>query len=51
MSNGKALIFNQYVRENTDLPFLVMLKEQDDYYVQDRFFRASDFYGPAGSRQ
>ncbi|MCX7101052.1 MAG: molybdopterin-dependent oxidoreductase, partial [Methylobacter sp.] len=35
--------FNQYVRENTDLPFLVMLKEQDGCYVQDRFLRASDF--------
>ena len=40
--------FNQYVRENTDLPFLVMLKEQDGYYVQDRFFRASDFLGQLG---
>ena len=34
--------FNQYVRENTDLPFLVLLKEQGDCYVQDRFLRASD---------
>ena len=40
--------FNQYVRENTDLPFLVMLKEQDGGYVQDRFLRASDFLGDLG---
>jgi nitrate reductase alpha subunit len=37
--------FDSYVRENTDLPFLVLLKEQDGCYVQDRFLRASDFLG------
>ena len=40
--------FTQYVRENTDLPFLVLLKEQDGCYVQDRFLRASDFSGQLG---
>jgi nitrate reductase alpha subunit len=40
--------FTEYVRENTDLPFLVMLKQQDGFYVQDRFFRASDFSGALG---
>jgi nitrate reductase alpha subunit len=40
--------FTEYVRENTDLPFLVRLKEQDGCYVQDRFLRASDFSGRLG---
>ncbi len=35
--------FAQYARENTDLPFLVKLKEKDGCYIQDRFLRASDF--------
>lgn len=37
--------FTKYVRETTDMPYLVMLKEQDGCYVQDRFLRASDFSG------
>ena len=37
--------FTRYVRENTDLPCLVLLKEQDGVYLQDRFLRASDFTG------
>ncbi len=43
--NRVSTYFDTYVRENTDLPFLVMLKEQDGCYVQDRFLRASDFLG------
>jgi nitrate reductase alpha subunit len=37
--------FTRYVRENTDLPCLVLLKERDGVYVQDRFLRASDLAG------
>lgn len=40
--------FTEYVRENTDLPMLVMLKRQGDCYVQDRFLRASDLSGQLG---
>ncbi|BBL70911.1 nitrate reductase subunit alpha [Methylogaea oryzae] len=40
--------FTRYARENTDLPFLVLLKQQNDYWVQDRFLRASDFDGALG---
>ncbi len=34
--------FDRYARENTDLPFLVTLRERDGAYVADRFLRASD---------
>ena len=34
--------FDQYVRENTDLPCLVLLEPRDGYYVSGRFLRASD---------
>ena len=34
--------FERYARENTDLPFLVTLREQDGAWVGDRFLRASD---------
>jgi nitrate reductase alpha subunit len=34
--------FERYARENTDLPFLVTLRERDGAYVADRFLRASD---------
>lgn len=34
--------FIDYVKKFTDLPFLVLLKEQGDYFVGDRFLRASD---------
>lgn len=37
--------FTEYVRENTDLPFLVTLKLQEGRYVPDRFLRASDLDG------
>jgi nitrate reductase alpha subunit len=35
--------FDEYCRTYTDMPFLVMLKEQDGKYVADRMIRASDF--------
>ena len=41
----QSAYFTEYVRENTDLPNLVLLKEQNGVYVQDRFLRASDFSG------
>jgi nitrate reductase alpha subunit len=34
--------FERYARENTDLPFLVTLRERGDAWVTDRFLRASD---------
>ena len=34
--------FERYARENTDLPFLVTLREREGAYVADRFLRASD---------
>ncbi len=35
--------FTKYVRETTDMPFLVRLVKQGESYVPDRFIRASDF--------
>ena len=35
--------FDEYARQYTDLPLLVMLKKQGDRYVADRYVRASDF--------
>ncbi|MEW5881131.1 MAG: nitrate reductase subunit alpha [Pseudomonadota bacterium] len=35
--------FDDYVRQYTDLPLLVLLKKQGDRYVADRYVRASDF--------
>lgn len=37
--------FTDYCRKNSDMPFLVKLKEKDGHYVPDRFVRASDFKG------
>ena len=34
--------FERYARENTDLPFLVTLREHGDAWVADRFLRSSD---------
>ncbi|MDQ0215493.1 nitrate reductase alpha subunit [Oikeobacillus pervagus] len=34
--------FNDYVKKYTDLPFLITLKERDQYFVADKFLRASD---------
>ncbi len=35
--------FDEYARQYTDLPLLVLLKKQGDRYVADRYVRASDF--------
>jgi len=37
--------FQQYAREKTDLPMLVLLEERADGYVSSRFLRASDLAG------
>lgn len=34
--------FTGYAKRFTDLPFLVMLRQNGDHYVSDRFLRASD---------
>jgi len=39
---GKSEYFTQYCREKTDLPFLVLLDQQGEHYVNGRFLRASD---------
>jgi nitrate reductase alpha subunit len=36
--------FDEYVRQFTDLPFLVTLAERDGAYVPDKFLRASDVF-------
>lgn len=38
----KTEYFDQYVKKYTDLPFLVLLKKQNETFVVDRFLRASD---------
>ena len=40
---GRSEYFDAYCRQYTDMPMLVMLKEQDGALVADRFLRASDF--------
>ncbi|MDP6379131.1 MAG: nitrate reductase subunit alpha [Candidatus Thalassarchaeaceae archaeon] len=39
----KAEYFQSYVKRYTNMPFLVMLDEEDGYYTNGRFLRASDF--------
>lgn len=34
--------FDQYVKKYTDLPFLVLLKKNNEQFITDRFLRASD---------
>jgi nitrate reductase alpha subunit len=47
--DGKSEYFNQYVRETTDFPYLVMLDAREDgSYVNSRFLRASDLSDNAG---
>ncbi len=40
--------FQEYVRQYTDMPMLVTLRERDGAYVSDRMLRASDLPGAAG---
>ncbi|WP_144490196.1 molybdopterin-dependent oxidoreductase, partial [Bacillus thuringiensis] len=35
--------FIEYVKQYTDLPYLVILDKKNDSYRSDRFLRASDF--------
>ncbi|MCC8995192.1 MAG: nitrate reductase subunit alpha [Candidatus Contendobacter sp.] len=47
--DGKSEYFNQYVRETTDFPYLVMLDSREDgSYVNSRFLRAADLSDNAG---
>lgn len=39
----KCEYFNEYCRQYTDMPFLVRLIKKGDYFIPDRFIRASDF--------
>ena len=43
--------FERYARENTDLPFLVTLREQNGGLVADRFLRASDLGQTGGNAE
>ena len=40
--NQEVTYFQQYVKKYTDLPFLVILRENGEEYRTDRFLRASD---------
>jgi nitrate reductase alpha subunit len=44
----QAKYFNDYARQYTDMPMLVRLVKQGDYYVPERFVRASDFIKEMG---
>ena len=44
----KASYFREYIKKYTNLPFLVMLDEQDGHLVSGRFLRASDLTEYAG---
>ena len=46
---GKSSYFDEYCRNYTDMPFLVMLEERDGNYVPNRTLRASDFKGALGA--
>ncbi len=47
-ANGKSEYFRNYVRQYTDMPMLVMLKDHQGTLVADRFLRASDLDGKLG---
>ena len=44
--DNKTEYFNNYVKKFTDLPYLVLLKENDSEFTVDRFLRASDLNVP-----
>jgi nitrate reductase alpha subunit len=48
LGERKSAYFEDYARKTTDLPMLVLLKQDGDRYVADRFVRASDFDGKLG---
>ena len=47
-ANGKSEYFKNYVRQYSDMPMLVMLKDHQGTLVADRFLRASDLDGKLG---
>ncbi len=48
---GKSEYFNNYVRQYTDMPFLVMLEQKDNGLVQGRNLRSSDLAGNLGQTE
>ena len=42
---GKSEYFEDYIRNYSDMPMLVLLEEKDGYYQPGRTLRASDFTG------
>ena len=49
--NGKSEYFNNYVRQYTDMPFLVMLEQKDNGLVPGRNLRSSDLAGGLGQTE
>jgi len=47
-ATGKSEYFTNYVRQFSDMPMLVLLKNHKDTLVADRFLRASDIDGKLG---
>ena len=48
---GKSEYFNNYVRQYTDMPFLLMLEETDNGLVPGRNLRSSDLAGSLGQTE
>jgi len=48
---GKSEYFNNYVRQYTDMPFLVMLEQKDNGLVPGRNLRSSDLAGNLGQTE
>lgn len=47
---GKSEYFREYCRQYSDMPFLVRLIRQGDYYVPERMLRASDLVDGLGQQ-
>ncbi len=47
-AKGKSEYFSNYIRQYTDMPMLVILKDHQGTLVADRFLRASDLDGKLG---
>jgi len=47
-AKGKSEYFSNYIRQYTDMPMLVILKDHHGTLVADRFLRASDLDGKLG---
>ena len=48
---GKSEYFNNYVRQYTDMPFLLMLEETDNGLIPGRNLRSSDLAGSLGQTE